>query len=228
MFWKAILITTLAIGALAEFQINETQRNQMKEYITAYCKKNGAEDKVDEVMTSITNFSECVMGIFNVETLKTEIENAKPNGALDEVFKKYCAKSPQLKTCIHSMTSGVAPCLDSNIRDEIGFADNATDRLIDFVCNRDGEMIALFIAKGGPECFQEKFNDIRECASKIKDIKNVDEAKKLTLNEQCAKYDEFSTCVVNVLETCSTPTPGNMAESLFRFLRRSTPCPKTD
>ncbi|XP_034824227.1 27 kDa hemolymph protein-like [Maniola hyperantus] len=229
MFWKAILITTLAIGALAEYQITDEQKNQYKDMLKQYCKKNGAEDKVDEVQTSITNFADCMKAIIDADTLKKEIEEAKPKGALDEVFKKYCAKSPQLKTCIHTLMTGVTPCLDTTSRDNVGFANNATDQLIDFVCYKDGDRIALFIAEQGPECFQEKASNIRQCATSMKEgINSVDDAKKLTLNEQCAKFDELTACIVRSLEECSTPTPGNMAESLFRFVRRSSPCPKKE
>lgn len=37
---------------------------------------------------SLKTFVECVMGLVDVNVLKREIEEAKPNGALDEVFKK--------------------------------------------------------------------------------------------------------------------------------------------
>ncbi|XP_023940041.2 27 kDa hemolymph protein [Bicyclus anynana] len=226
MFWRAILITTLAIGALGQYQITEDQKNQFKEVLTKYCKQNGAEDKVEDVQNAIKSFVDCVKGIFDAETLKKEIEDAKPNGALDEVFKKYCAKSPQLKTCIHNAFTGVSPCLDSNVRDRINIADNATDQLIDFVCYKDGDRIALFIAEGGPECFQTKTNEIRECATTARgSISSVEDAKRLTVSEQCAKFDEMTSCIVTALEGCETPTPGNMAESLFRFVRRSSPCP---
>ena len=36
----------------------------------------------------IRSFFDCVKGLFDADTLKKEIEDAKPNGALDEVFKK--------------------------------------------------------------------------------------------------------------------------------------------
>ena len=33
-------------------------------------------------------------------------------------------------------------------------------------------------------------------------------------------------CVVKELETCEDPTPANIADSLFNFVRRVTPCEK--
>ncbi|XP_068630802.1 27 kDa hemolymph protein-like [Battus philenor] len=225
MFWKIVLIAFMATGVFAEYQLNDAQRQQYRDMLKQQCKKSGAEDKVDDVEKVIKDFVDCLKGLFDVEVLKREIEEAKPNGALDEVFKKYCAKSPQLKTCIHSLTAGVAPCLDQTSRDNIGSANNATDQLIDFVCYKDGDRIALFIAEGGPECFQEKSGSIRQCAEKLKSsVSSIEAAQILSLTDQCGKYEELTTCVVKALEECSTPTPANMAESLFRYVRNGTPC----
>ncbi|XP_046960158.1 27 kDa hemolymph protein-like [Vanessa cardui] len=229
MIWKTVLLALFAVGVLAEYKVTEEHRQQMKAGLTAFCRGNGAEDKVDEVEAKVTSFVECVKALIDVETIKKEVEEAKPNGALDEVFKKYCEKSPQLKTCIHTLTNGLSPCMGAALRDHIGMANNGSDQLIDFVCHKDGDRIALFIAEGGPECIQEKVNEVRECFMKVKEnIQNVEEFKKMTLVEKCTKYDEFSACAVKALEGCSTPTPGNMAESLFRFVRKGTPCAKKD
>lgn len=37
---------------------------------------------------------------------------------------------------------------------------------------------------------------------------------------------QLQLCVVNELIKCTQPTPGNIVESLFEFVRRSTPCSK--
>lgn len=37
---------------------------------------------------------------------------------------------------------------------------------------------------------------------------------------------ELEVCVVAELEKCGEPTPANIVESLFEFVRRSTPCSK--
>ncbi|XP_038210359.1 27 kDa hemolymph protein-like [Zerene cesonia] len=225
MLFKVFLVAFMAVGVLGEFKLNDDARQKIKDTIKNTCTENGAADKIDQVEESIKNFVDCFKGLFNFETLKNEIEAAKPNGALDEVFKKYCAKSPQLKTCIHTLTEGVTPCLPANIRDNLGAGKNVSDQLIDFVCYKDGDRIALFIAEGGPECFQEKSGSLRECATKAREgITGVESVKALSVDEQCAKFDALSSCIVKALEECSTPTPGNMAESLLRYIRKGTPC----
>uniref|UniRef100_A0A2A4J1E9 27 kDa hemolymph protein n=1 Tax=Heliothis virescens TaxID=7102 RepID=A0A2A4J1E9_HELVI len=223
---RTIVFAVLAVAVLAdEFSLPEDKRAQLRSMLREQCKKNNAEDKVDQVENVGKNFVDCVKGLFDMETLKKEIEEAKPNGALDEVFKKYCAKTPELKSCIYNLLDGVTPCVDSNIREQINSAKNGTDQFIDFVCYKDGDRIALFIAEGGPQCFQSKANEIRACADNIRQgFSSIEEAKALTLAQKCGKFDELSTCVVNKLEGCETPTPANMAESLFRFVRKGSPC----
>ncbi|CAB3243053.1 unnamed protein product [Arctia plantaginis] len=227
MLMKTIIFAILAVGALAqEFTLQRLPSIELKNMLTTQCQKNGAEDKVDEVENSGKAFVECVKGLIDVDTLKREIEEARPNGALDEVFKKYCAKTPQLKSCIHNLLDGVTPCVDTEAKGHITEAKNATDLLIDFVCYKDGDRIALFIAEGGPQCFQSKVNEIKTCGDTLKNsVSSVEEAKNLTIEQRCAKYDELVTCVVGKLETCDTPTPSNMFESLAKYVRNSTPCP---
>ncbi|XP_022816089.1 27 kDa hemolymph protein-like [Spodoptera litura] len=226
MMLKAIVFATLAVAVLGDdFSLGEDKRVQMREILREYCKKNNAEDKFEDVQNAGKVFIDCLKGLVNVETLQNEIEEAKPNGALDEVFKKYCAKTPQLKTCIQNLFDGMSPCLSNEAREKLPVAMNGTTQLIDFVCYKDGDRIALFIAEGGPQCFQSKANDIRECGAKIKEsFPSIEAAKSLGLAGTCGKWDEVTSCIVNKLETCETPTPGNMAESLFNFVRRATPC----
>ncbi|VVC89357.1 27 kDa hemolymph protein-like [Leptidea sinapis] len=227
MLFKALAVVLLAVGVLGEYQITDDQRQMFKDYVKKACESNNAPDKVEQVETAARNFMDCVKGLFDAETVKKEIEEAKPNGALDEVFKKYCAKSPQLKTCISNMAEGISPCLDPSIREHIGAGKSATNQLIDFVCYKDGDRIALFIAEEGPECFKEKSGALRTCVNKLREeIKSVEEAKKLTLEQKCGKFDEMTQCVVKALEECSSPTPGNMAESLFKYVRNESPCKK--
>ncbi|CAH2075498.1 unnamed protein product, partial [Iphiclides podalirius] len=225
MIWKIVFIAFMAVGVLAEYHVSDDQRQQIKDMIKEQCKKNGAEDKADDVEKAGKTFVECVKGLFDVNVLKSEIEAAKPRGALDEVFKKYCAKAPELKACIHTATDAVKPCLDKMATDNIKPFGEATDQLIDFVCYKDGDRIALFIAEGGPECIQSKVGSIRQCAENLKSsFPSLEAARNLSLKEKCGKYDELTSCIVSALEECSTPTPANMAESLLRYVRKGSPC----
>lgn len=37
--------------------------------------------------------------------------------------------------------------------------------LLNFVCHKDGDQIALFVAEKGPECFKAKQNKLIECVN---------------------------------------------------------------
>jgi hypothetical protein len=37
---------------------------------------------------------------------------------------------------------------------------------------------------------------------------------------------DLQICVVKALETCSEPTPANIVDSMFNFVRKMTPCAK--
>uniref|UniRef100_A0AAU6PAU0 Venom peptide n=1 Tax=Comana monomorpha TaxID=1555636 RepID=A0AAU6PAU0_9NEOP len=225
MIWKTLFVAFFATVVLAEYQIPEDRRQQIRSTITEHCKKNGAEDKVEQVENAGKNFVECIKGLIDPQTIQNEIAAARPKGELDVVFKKYCDKSSQFKGCFHSLVSGIEPCMEQRVRDHIGEANSAVDQLIDFVCFKDGDRIALFIAEGGPECFGQKSAAIRDCAENItKSVHSVEAAKALSINEQCGKFDELTTCIVSSLEQCSSPTPANMMDSLFRYIRKDSPC----
>ncbi|RVE40809.1 hypothetical protein evm_014541 [Chilo suppressalis] len=54
-------------------------------------------------------------------------------------------------------------------------------------------------------------------------LENFDVANR-AVEKQCRELSELQTCVVSALETCPTPTTGNIVESMFKFVRKSTPC----
>ncbi|XP_026740196.1 27 kDa hemolymph protein-like [Trichoplusia ni] len=221
MLLKTLVFSLLAVAVLADDDKLQILRN----YVRTQCANNNAEDKYESIEAAGKTFVECVKSIIDIPTIQREIEEAKPNGALDEVFKKYCAKSPQLKGCIHTLLTAVQPCVDSAAQNQMLSAQNSTDQLIDFVCYKDGDRIALFIAEEGPQCFQSKAEEIRTCLTTAKSsFSDLESVKKLSLAQKCAKYDELSSCIVTKLEGCDTPTPGNMAESLFRYVRKGSFC----
>lgn len=44
----------------------------------------------------------------------------------------------------------------------------------------------------------------------------------------CRDVADLQKCVVKVLETCTEPTPANIVDSMFNFVRKMTPCFKPD
>nr|CAD7460095.1 unnamed protein product [Timema tahoe] len=89
----------------------------------------------------------------------------------------------------------------------------------------------LFIAEGGPECFEEKKDEIQGCLNKTvsqylpNNTSSMDAIPSLVLEEpECRDMKLLQICVVKVLEGCSEPTPANIVESLFNYVWQMTPC----
>lgn len=64
---------------------------------------------------------------------------------------------------MQNLTTAVEPCLDAQ---EIGHKQtfvNIFTNLLNFVCHKDGDQIALFIAEKGPECFNAKKDGLTRC-----------------------------------------------------------------
>lgn len=197
------------------------------------CEKNGHPELYENAQNSATDLMNCFNALVDMDVLQNEIEEAKPNGQVDEVFKKYCNKSPQFKQCFRNMTETVKPCFSPEEQKNFKTLYNVTEQLADFICYKDGDRIALFIAEGGKECFQEKQEGIQACFNQTFDSETTGNLQNITVEglidlefkeKQCNQMTDLQTCVVSVLEKCVKPTSANIVESLFNFIRKATPC----
>ncbi|KAK6637628.1 hypothetical protein RUM44_008050 [Polyplax serrata] len=176
--------------------------------------------------------TECIKGLVDINQLQEEMEKAKPTGDLDSVFKKYCKKTPEFKGCVSTFTDSLKPCLEEEEKQGMATVLNVTEQLAEFICYKEGDRIALFIAEGGPECLESSKDDVWKCVETVfkKHIPNTEE---VTINdiplllfkaEQCKDFHNLQTCVVKQLEKCKEPTPANIIDSLFNFVKKATPC----
>lgn len=218
-------------------KFNETEiekyKTQYLEKFKAKCEENGHPELYESAQTAATNLMSCFNELVNMEVLQQEIEDAKPTGQVDEVFKKYCAKTPDFKGCFRNMTETVKPCFSNPEQKNFKTLYNVTEQLADFICFKDGDRIALFIAEGGKECFQDKTDLIQNCFNSTFDSETTDSLKNITdsgnlqlefKEKQCDQMTSLQKCIVNVLEKCPKPTSANIVDSLFNFIRKATPC----
>lgn len=198
------------------------------------CLKNSqSNDTYEMTVEAKKDFEVCVKSLVDVTELKKEINEAKPKGDLDMVFKKYCKKSPDFKDCVLNFTTTLDVCLDESEKDSKKILQSVTEALLSFVCHDEGDRIALFYSEGGPDCLMDKKEAIQHClnTSFSKYIPNG-EPNLSSLptfkfeEDQCKSMSELQVCVIAELEKCGEPTPANIIESLFEFVRRSTPCSK--
>ncbi|XP_035740399.1 27 kDa hemolymph protein-like isoform X3 [Vespa mandarinia] len=201
------------------------------------CRKNGGPNAFQNAKHAQTEMEKCLKSLINMTELNAEMESAKPKGELDEVFKKYCRRSSILKTCVNNFTTAIEPCLEQKERENKKIILNITESLLNFICYKEGDRIALFIAAGGPDCFQSKQQEIQDCfnttfGSYIPTanpttgaMPTLESLPSLIFDDkECTDMNNLQHCIVKELEKCSDPTPGNIVESIFRFIKKVTPC----
>lgn len=195
-------------------------------------KMAGSDAGYEQAEQAGQKLGDCLKDLVDFSDLENEIKKAKPTGDLDTVFNKYCRRRSTAIECINTFSNDVDVCLDDEERESKRVLVNIVHGLLNFVCHKDGDQIALFIAEEGPECFQEQKQPLIDCFnSTLRGY--LDEPTpaasegipKLVMGKkQCDDMDNLRDCFVRVLEDCRESTPANLVESLFKFVRRETPC----
>uniref|UniRef100_A0A6B2E693 Putative conserved secreted protein n=1 Tax=Phlebotomus kandelakii TaxID=1109342 RepID=A0A6B2E693_9DIPT len=198
---------------------------------------SGSDAAFEAIEESTGQLMECLTGLFNFSTLSEEIEKAQPNGELDTVFNKYCRRRHDATDCIMNFTRMLEPCLTPEEISHKEVYTNISKSLLGFVCHKDGDQIALFIAEKGPECFQERKDAVIACFNKtfpmalghINEIGNeplsMEKLPKFVFGpDQCHDMERLQMCIVEELEKCEESTPANLVDSAFKFIRNNTPC----
>lgn len=71
-----------------------------------------------------------------------ELEVAKKSGSMDEVFAKYCNKTPHFIDCTKTVTDKVTLCLNPEEKDNMKVVLNVTENLGKFICDKNGDRLA--------------------------------------------------------------------------------------
>ncbi|KZC14568.1 27 kDa hemolymph protein, partial [Dufourea novaeangliae] len=139
--------------------------------------------------------------------------------------------------CVSNFTAAIEPCLEPAEKENKKIIQNITDSLLNFVCFKEGDRIALFISANGPECLQSKQQEIGNCVNATfgkyvppidpnsGSLVGLDSLPTLVLGQkECGDISTVQGCIVKELEKCSDPTPANIVDSIFNFILRVTPC----
>ncbi|XP_042857311.1 27 kDa glycoprotein-like [Penaeus japonicus] len=199
------------------------------------CRKNVGEDAVEAIEKSQQDLLPCFSSIIDMDKLRHEINRSIPRGELDLVFKKYCGRRESLMACVEDMFTSLERCMNDQERKDLQIARKAIDAGIDFVCHKDGDRIALFMAEKGEECLVSQKDNIKECVEeKIPEVKEAEQdinfisPETFTINEaNCKKLNAMHQCVVKHTEKCEDPTPANILDSLIIQVLKVTPCWQT-
>lgn len=221
----------------------EDAKRIVKEKCRSVVGEDEAEDAFKSVESAFTEIIECGQGLIDFENLQKEIDEASPKGELESVFNNYCKKRPDALNCVGNFTQKIEVCLSEEEQEIKNTVMKITVSVLDFVCYKGGNQIALFIAEKGPECLKATQEPIQNCVNatfgkyqqNITDLsaKVMDKEKKLDFEqfpklkmgaELCADIEEAEACIVKELERCSEITPANIVESLFRFIKKETEC----
>ncbi|KAK4875011.1 hypothetical protein RN001_011433 [Aquatica leii] len=192
------------------------------------CKKNGGNNAFKNLQDSVIELKNYVEKNFESNVITKEIEDASKTGSLDEVFKKYCDLKPEVMKHAHKLGGSIESCLEDDEKVIFKIAENITEGLIDFACDKDGERIALFIVEDGFTCIASKSEALQKCGADVATPKmptTFDKIPTLAVTKQeCDDYKKVQECVLNVLETCSNSTPSNVVDSLLTYIYKLSPC----
>lgn len=201
------------------------------------CKKaTGGEENsplYQEIEKGSTVLTSCLADLANMTALQQEIEAARPIGELDTVFNKYCDKAPAAAKCLRDFNTKVQPCLNAKEKQQNIVFMRIVTGLLDFMCSRGGDHIALFVAEEGPECLEANRDAINMCLNSSfheflpKDFKVPDlfDLPDLVLEpSHCVDLERFQSCTIHHLEQCREITPANVAEAVFKFIKNETSC----
>ncbi|KAH8235806.1 hypothetical protein KR032_008118 [Drosophila birchii] len=188
-----------------------------------------------KIETGFGLLTECANSLVNYTAMQQEIQEASPKGELDVVFNKYCSRRSEAMECFDHFTAKLSPCLVQDEQEGQEVIKRIIQSLLNFVCHKDGDQIALFIAEKGPECLASQKENIEQCvnntfgpylnfSSGLQDnqIKSI---PMLTVGQkECDDMLDLKACVVSTLEECTDITPANLVESMFNFIRNQTLC----
>uniref|UniRef100_V5GLV5 Hemolymph protein n=1 Tax=Anoplophora glabripennis TaxID=217634 RepID=V5GLV5_ANOGL len=197
------------------------------EAIKERCEKKGGAGTYEKLKTAGEQAQSCIKDIIDVDKIKTEVEEAKKTGSMDEVFGKYCGKRPQIRECVKKVYDAVQPCLEENEKNALNVTGNIVRQISDFACYRDGDRIAMFVAEKGVECLNSRVESIKSCVNQTLKFNpatfSPNSIPNLTIDKKkCDDLTTIQNCIVKDLEDhCSSTTPANVIDALFRFVKKT-------
>ncbi|CAH1998336.1 unnamed protein product [Acanthoscelides obtectus] len=195
------------------------------EAVKERCEKKAGAGTYEKLEKAIEETKTCIKELVNVEKVKEEVEEAKKTGSMDEVFGRYCKKRPELRECFMKTYNAAEPCLEEIERQAVNTTEHILNQIGDFVCFKDGDRIAMFVAEGGVECLKSRTDAIKNCVNdtvKFNPSSLGNSIPNLSMDQKkCDDMKKIQECIVKDLETgCDDSTPANVVDALFRFVKK--------
>lgn len=216
---------------LSEFDDSKIpQADEIDVIIRNKCDSKSGNGTYDKIQESKEAFQECISNFVNVTEVREEIEEAKKTGSMDEVFGKYCNKYPELNNCTSDFLEAIQPCLEDNEKRSLNISLGLTQKMKDFICHKNGDRIAMFVAEGGVDCLQSQKEALQQCLNSTlasrtpKDVTPSMFPVLLFDAQDCSDFGKFRTCVAEALGHCNETTPANLMDAFFKYLKKILPC----
>merc|ERR1712223_510549 len=224
---------------MSEFdEMNEEERihNELEAGLIKWedrCLNVGGQEALDQYLKSQEDLVYCVMQNFDISSIQSEVAAKEKTGDLDLVFKKYCG-APVNKTrpCLKDFLKASRRCLKTEDKPSLDITLRMIDSAIEFMCQNDGDRIALFMSENGWDCVQDHREDIMKCVnSSVPELFNTNAQKYSNIHhliifspQNCRRGEAIRVCVENSLLKCKDPTPSNVVNSLLQSMQKATPC----
>ncbi|XP_055906568.1 27 kDa hemolymph protein-like [Eupeodes corollae] len=218
----------------AEFMGKNFTADDAKKLLKDRCRKVSGDNETIFIQAhkGVLDFIKCISSLGDLTTIQMEIEIAKPIGELDTVFQKYCKKQNQVELCFKNLEVKIHPCLNEEEKARHSMISRVGSKMLKFVCGKGGDQIALFFAEQGPECLEEKKDEINNCMNEsfaeyipkngLPDINNQPQI--VMGKKECKDIENFEKCVLFHLGKCNDITPSNIIESVFKYVKNETEC----
>ncbi|KAK4875013.1 hypothetical protein RN001_011435 [Aquatica leii] len=192
------------------------------------CNKNGGEQAFQTLKSASADMQTYITKNFEFSSIKNEVEEARKTGSMDEVFKKYCDKRPEYRTHGHKVLDAFEACLTDDEKPVFKLAINITENIVNFICEKDGDRLGMFIAEDGFVCLSQKAEALQKCGadtvgSKIPTTFNTIPTLSIT-KEQCDDYKTIQKCVVKAMEGCENTTPANIVDAFMNYIYKFSTC----
>ena len=227
-------LSSISMSSLKNLD-NNTYVTEFRKIFEKFCKQNPESERYwERLLQTKDSLEKCYNDNIRINELKERMEEAKPKGDLDEVFRDICTKNvPNVMQCALDFMKTLEPCFDHDYVTVRKYYVNITESVSELLCRQDGKFIVLFIAEQGPECLTEVQSDIQKCTNKHfsqfmpTDMSNYASTAMsvVTQVQNCSTLNALSECFVGNLKNCQKNfVPANIVDAIFTKLYKITGC----
>nr|AEE62354.1 unknown [Dendroctonus ponderosae] len=231
---RAIVAIAFLLGLVSaqSFNLNSTQLDvaALEKALQDKCQKADADPDLQGPKAAV---QACLDLYVNVTQVQQELQVASQSGSMDEVFGKYCRQFPQVYQCLQNGTLSLRRFLSTQEAAHLDRGLAVLQDMQEFMCVKDGDRLALFVAEGGVQCLTEQQEPLQACFNSTGLAEDGADPSLALLEavaspKACSDFDSLRGCVNEALEHCKDTTPANIIDATFKFLKKQIDCNATE